>query len=310
MAENRVLTGGRDDLIIDTSRCLWMRFCYSSCRRCVDICPHGAVTLEGGLAVNAELCRGCLLCTSVCPAGALEPNSDFSACLAKLSRVPEPILGCVRTTECSNATLACLGGLSEEHLLTLSHIITGSVTLNLSHCSDCPNILMAVTLKQRLAALSEAGLTSGFSRIVIAESPADICYRDQSLDRRGFFTSLRSSLFSSAAVILAPHNEVTDRRSEYAGKRIPTRRVLLNGVREGAPNDLRAGIQKRFDTTITIDGNCTACHACIAICPTGALLAEQPDAPPTFDRLLCTGCGLCPEFCLENALFMDPKHVP
>ncbi len=302
MADSRTLTGGRDDLALDISRCLRMRFCDSACRRCVDACPHGAVTLDGGLDVNPELCRGCLLCTSVCPAGALEQALDFPACLAKLSKVPEPILGCVRTAECSNAVLPCLGGLSEEHLLTLSHTVTGSVILNLSHCCDCPNSPMTVTLKLRLAALSGAGLISSAAGILIAESSADVRYRDETLDRRGFFTSLRSSLFSSAAVILSPQTEMTDRRSEYAGKRIPVRRLLLNGIRERASQDLCAKIQKRFDRCITIDGNCSACQGCVAICPCGALATGDADSPPAFDSLPCTGCGLCAEFCLDGAI--------
>jgi len=302
MAETTTRTGGRDDLVLDISRCLRMRFCDSACRRCLDICPHGAVTLDSGLAVNPELCRGCLLCTSVCPAGALEQALDFSTCLAKLSKVPEPILGCARTAECSNATLSCLGGLSAEHLLALSHTVTGSVTLNLSQCGDCLNNAMVSTLKQRLAALSEAGLSSSGAGIVIAESPADASYCAESLDRRGFFKSLRSSLFSGAAVILSPHTEATVRRSEYGGKRVPVRRLLLNGVRERASQDLRTKIQKHFDPCITIDGNCSACQGCVAICPCGALATKNSDSPPAFDPLPCTGCGLCVEFCLDGAI--------
>src|SRR5512140_2953940 len=99
MAENGTVTSNRADLTVDASRCLRMRFSESSCRRCTDICPHGAVTLGSGLSLNPEQCRGCLLCTAVCPSGALEQNNDFSDCLAQLSRVPDPVLGCIRTKE-------------------------------------------------------------------------------------------------------------------------------------------------------------------------------------------------------------------
>jgi len=97
---NKAAIGSRDDLIIDASRCLRMRFSESSCRHCVDICPHGAVILDSALTINPDQCHGCMLCTSVCPAGALEQNCDFHACLAKLAKVSEPILGCIRTKEC------------------------------------------------------------------------------------------------------------------------------------------------------------------------------------------------------------------
>ena len=305
MAEDRTLTGGRDDLLFDISRCLRMRFCDSSCRRCVEACPHGAVTLDDGLAVNEEVCQGCLLCTTACPSGALEMNAEFADCLARLAKVPEPVLGCVRTGETAHAALPCLGGLSEEHLLSLSHELTGIVTLNLSPCRDCPNISLAAILKQRLATLTEAGLVSASARIIIAESPADVHYHPESLDRRGFFNSLRSSLFSSAASILAPHNDASDHRSEYAAKRVPARRLLLNEVRERASQELRTKIQKHFDTAIIIDSGCSTCQGCVAICPTGALKTTSQDNIPTYDQLKCTACGLCAEFCLDHAVSLS-----
>ena len=301
MAEGRTDTGGRVDLLVDASRCLKMRFSDSRCRRCADICPQKALSLDGGLAVDPNRCSGCLLCTSVCPAGALEQSGNFSVCASQLSRVPEPVLGCVRTAERSNATLACLGGLSEEHLLTLCHFLSRELILNLTSCSDCPNNAMIPHLRQRLAALSVAGILDGGYRIVIAESATDIHFSYESVDRRGFFRSLRSSLFQSAAVILSG-SEQTERRSEYAGKRVPVRRELLNLIREKLPPEMETRVRKSFDSRIRCDDNCTACQGCVAICPTGALLTESPDDPPHFDPQRCTGCGLCVEFCLEGAL--------
>lgn len=300
------VTGTRDDLVIDASRCLRMRFSESSCRRCLDSCPHGAVSLESGLALDPSRCRGCLLCTSACPAGALEQNSDFSAILSKLSRVPEPVLGCFRARERSNATLACLGGLSEEHLLALYHTVPGRLTLNLSLCRDCPNSPMATRLKQRLNSLAIAYLDSGSCHIEVAESAQDIRYREVAVDRRGFLKSFRTSLFSSAAAILSSSGGQAERRTEYAGKRLPHRRELLNRIRGNASQELAERMGRRFDSQVSIDENCTACQGCVAICPTGALTTEDPGTPPVFERLNCSGCGLCREFCLDGALRILP----
>lgn len=302
MAESRTDSGGRADLVLDASRCLRMRFSESCCCHCIEICPHRAVTLDGGLAIDPEQCRGCLLCTAACPVGALEQKDDFTACLARLSKVPEPVLGCIHTNERSNAALACLGGLSEEHLLALCHTLSGRLTLNLSLCSDCPNHPVIAHVRQRMDNLSEAGLSEGTCRIEITESAQDIHYRDESVDRRSFFKAFRSSVCTTAAVILSASNEQSERRSGYAAKRVPIRRELLNRTRQKLFPEWTVRIQQYFDSCVSFTDTCTGCQGCVAICPTGALQTIIDDESPAIEQLLCTGCGLCREFCLEGAV--------
>lgn len=302
MAEERANTGSRDDLKLEASRCLKMRFSDSSCNRCVGICPHGAVSQDGFLAVNPNHCSGCLLCTTVCPSGALEQSGDFSACLAQLSRVTQPVLGCGRTKERSNAALACLGALSEEHLLALCQSLAGTLTLNLSACGDCLNNVMVFHLRRRCADLSEGGLFEGGCRLVIAESAQDVPFHDESVDRRGFFKTLRSSLFQGAALILSAGNEQPECRTEYAGKRLPVRRDLLNRTAARLSPETVRLVHDRFSRQTYVSDRCTACQGCVAICPAGALLTDSPDGRPRFDPQRCSGCNLCGEFCLDGAI--------
>ena len=300
MSDTNLINGSRDDLVVDASRCLKMRFNESSCHRCVDICPHNAVSLDGFIAINPNHCSGCLLCTVVCPVGALEQNNDFFNTSAQLSRVPEPILGCIRTKEQSNATLACLGGLSEEHLLTLCHSLSGNLTLNLTACRDCPNNDIIPALQQRLKELAESGLL-GCCNLVIADTAQDIHFRDESVDRRSFFKSLRGSLFHSAALLIST-NEQTKQFTGYAKKRIPEKRECLNITVMRLPPELASLVRARFEQMIVFCNTCTTCQSCVAICPTGALLTDSTDTHPHFDPQRCTGCGLCVEFCPEGAL--------
>lgn len=301
MADSITIIGSKGDLAVDASRCLRMRYSESSCRLCIDICPHGAILPEAGPSIDSQQCRGCLLCTNVCPVGALEQYDDFSACLVKLSRVPEPVLGCVRTQEQANAAVACLGGLSQEHLILLCHALPGKLTLNLSMCCDCPNSTMVEYLRQRLEYLTVEGLPGGFD-IVIAESAHEIGYREESVGRRSFFKSLSSSLFQGAAVMLSASTEQNDRHTEYAAKRLPVRREQLNRVRSEGSSECAAWLHEHFDSVVLFNDNCTNCHGCVAICPTGALRTEEPDSHPVFEQTSCTGCGLCQEFCLDDGL--------
>ena len=287
---------------MDVSRCQRVRFSASSCQRCLEACPHGALTLERGLTINPEKCRGCLLCTTVCPVGALEAHSDFSLCLAQLSKVPEPVLGCIRTTESSNATVACLGALGEEHLVALHHSLAGTLTLNLTTCADCANNSTLVQLRQRLEAIAAAGLSGSQCRIFMVESVQDLHYQDEAVDRRHFFKSLGTYLFKGADSMLSPPNEQSQRRNEYAEKRVPVRRKLLNRVSKMLSPELEVRTRKYFDAAVSFEETCTGCQGCVAICPTGALQTGLADMPPTFLQLLCTGCGLCREFCLDGAV--------
>lgn len=309
MADNKTLTGCRDNLHIDSSRCLRMRYSESNCCRCVAICPHGAVTLDSGLAINPALCRGCLACTTACPAGAVEQQSDFAAVMVQLAKIPEPILGCLRTDDCAHASLPCLGGLSAEHLLALFHSLSGKLTLNLSLCHDCPNSAIIAALEQRLETIATAGLSAGGSSIVLAESAADIHFCAESVDRRSFFKSLSSVLLRSAAGMLTSDDDRKERRSDYAVKRIPFRRALLNSTRCKLSSEGERLIQKLFDFSVSFETTCSCCQGCVAICPTGALQAGSDEEPPAFDRLLCTGCGLCAEFCLEDALLITAMET-
>ena len=306
MADTGTVTGSRDDVAVDSSRCLRMRYSESSCRRCVDICPHNAVFMDGLLAINQNNCKGCLLCTAVCPVGALEQNSDFSACLAQLARVPEPVLGCHLTKESSNATMACLGGLSEEHLLNLCHSLTGTLTFNTSVCHDCPNSTVIAHLHQHIKTLIDNGLLKDGCRFITAESAQDIKYRGEAVDRRSFFKSLRNSLFTGAAVIMTATGEQSERHTPYGEKRQPRRRELLNSIRKRASTEVNKNFGDSYDYHINWSETCNACQGCVAICPSGALCTEQPDTHPVFDNLLCTGCGLCVEFCMEEAIVMAP----
>jgi len=302
MTDSCTVTGSRDDLVLDISRCLLTRFSESGCRRCAAVCPHGAVALEAGLSIDERKCRGCQLCTAVCPAGALEANDDFSASLARLSGLSEAVLGCIRTREHSNATVACLGALSAEHLLALCHSTAGSLCLNLSLCGDCPNHAVTAELKQRLDAISLAGLTCSKCRIDLAESAQAIRYRDESVDRRSFFKSFGKALFKSADLVLSGTNGDIERHTGYAEKRLPYRRVLLDSTRKKLSRELFVSSQKHFDTCMVISDACTMCQGCVAICPTGAMRTGDSDLPPLFDQSLCTGCGLCCEFCMDGAL--------
>jgi ferredoxin len=52
---------------------------------------------------------------------------------------------------------------------------------------------------------------------------------------------------------------------------------------------------------------CTLCHACVGVCPTGAL-SDNPDVPMLrFSESACVQCGLCAATCPETAITLEPQ---
>jgi len=301
-SEKQLIVGSRDDLQIDSSRCLRTRFSDSTCNHCHAICPAAALSLEEGLIVNQEQCSGCLLCSTVCPSGALEQQADFQAIILQLRKVPEPVLGCCRSKEQAHTWLSCLGGLAEEHLVTLSQRLSGTLTLNLIHCDDCPNSAILPLLKERLQRMTTSGLTAGGCNLVTATYQEELQYQPEGVDRRNFFTSFRNSLFKAAAEVMQTSEKPAGRCSSYGDKRLPKRRELLNRTRSSLPEELQAAAAKQFDHSIRFNTACSACQGCVAICPTGALVSNEQEDHPAFVQERCTGCGLCVEFCLDQAI--------
>jgi uncharacterized Fe-S center protein len=65
-----------------------------------------------------------------------------------------------------------------------------------------------------------------------------------------------------------------------------------------------AGKKEQHNTRVLVDGDkCTACFACVANCPTGAI--KKGRAIVEVDSDICIGCGECLTVCPERAMKLD-----
>ncbi|MBI2354581.1 MAG: 4Fe-4S dicluster domain-containing protein [Deltaproteobacteria bacterium] len=298
-------------LTVAPSRCLRMRYAESGCGRCAAVCPASAIGLEGGLELLERNCTGCLVCSAVCPSGALEAQADFSRLIAALAahRFPALVVGCGKSGASLHQRLPCLGMLSGEHLLALYAAGGAIVQLDAVGCGGCPAGSMLAGLEARLRETGEScGLPLG-ERVRVVTDSREIDFREEALDRRGFFQSFRKLAFQGIATALAPSPPERQTLS-YMDKSLPVRRGLLNAAIASLPAESASAAGKAFSFSIDFGAACDGCLGCVRACPTEALAEPDGDSPetrpPLFDPERCTGCGLCAEFCLSGAIRLEP----
>ena len=73
-------------LYVDTTKCCaYVKSCGcgcscgahdhdADCKKCVDVCPEGAITHSKGIIIDDELCTECGVCVDDCCKGALHLN--------------------------------------------------------------------------------------------------------------------------------------------------------------------------------------------------------------------------------------------
>ena len=279
-----------------------MRFRGSTCRRCVEICPQAAVRLDDpGISIERTRCDGCMLCVSACPSGGLEAQRlDLLSVGAKLMRPVQPVLACTRIPEAkAHGRICCLGVLCEQLLALLALMLPQPhpLQLNLSGCGGCSNRGIVGVLRRRIQAVNAV---VGAQRLVAVEDQNRLEYAPIGYDRRGFFGAVAQAARDAALEIYRGSGDPAP--SRYGAKYVPRRRELLRRAVDLLPEDRRRLAARLFAPSIRIGESCSGCSACIALCPTGALGANEALPPVAWVRSRCTGCMLCGEFCPVGAV--------
>jgi ferredoxin len=138
------MMGQENAFRMELERCLRIRSRLSSCTRCKDACPEGALTIvKEGFSVN-ERCTLCGLCMAACPTGAIAVAmqdtigagfltlNDKRRLFACKKRIDEAQLMAGQRMQ-----IGCLGMLFPAWLAGLAALGDTPTTIWVGNCQEC-----------------------------------------------------------------------------------------------------------------------------------------------------------------------------
>ena len=318
----RDLTGSFDKpryVTFTEDLCAHSRARLVGCRRCLDLCPTGAITPNGDhVAIDPRVCAGCGQCAAACPTGAAAyalPPSD-----ALLRRL-RTLLAAYRDARGTQPqilfhdgdhggplidALARYGdGLPANVLPVQVNEITQvgleAVAGAFAYGASAVRFLARakprheLTGLYRTVALAEpilAGLGLAGPRVAVIETD-DPDALGSELRAIG---TLDSVARPAAFAPVGNKREVVRLALRELHGVAPTP-VDVVSLPEGAPFGM---------VDVNVEG-CTLCLSCVSACPTGAL-SDDPERPMLrFAEDACVQCGLCKATCPEKVISLRPQ---
>jgi ferredoxin len=297
--------------------CAHSRSRIVGCRRCLDLCPTGAIEPAGDhVAIDENICAGCGQCAAVCPTGAAAyalPPAD--ALMRKLRR----LLTAYREAGGLNPVLLVH---DDEH--------GGALIDALARCGDglpanvlpfAVNEVTQVGLELVAAAFAYGAsslrlLLRARPRHDVAGLTKTVALAEPILSALGFGSVATIETDDpdsvSAALAAIEPQAPTPRPGSFlpVGPKREVMRLALRELHRAAPTpiDLVALPAGAPFGAIEVDvPGCTLCLSCVSSCPTGAL-GDDPERPLLrFTEDACVQCGLCVATCPEKVITLKPQ---
>jgi ferredoxin len=299
--------------------CAHSRSKIVGCRRCLDLCPAGAITPDGDhVAIDAYICAGCGQCAAACPTGAAAyalPPSD--ALLGKM-RV---LLAAYRETGGTQPIVlfhdAEHGGMMIDALARHGDGLPANVLpVEVNEVTQVG--LESVAGAIAYGATAVRMLVRAKPRHDIAGLQKTIALAEPILAGLGFNGARAATIETDDPDALGdtlraiPSLPATEKPTSFAatGHKREVMRLALRELHATAPTPvdivpLPAGAP--FGTVEVNVQGCTLCLSCVSACPTGAL-SDDPERPMLrFAEDACVQCGLCKATCPEKVISLKPQ---
>ncbi len=308
-------------------RCFHGRSRVQDCRRCLEICPVGAIqSADRRISPNPVLCQGCGGCALVCPAEAFRliqpsPEELLKSLRSTLERqsaggAPAPSLmigdsrpstagGLIRNEGRHHGpgiffAVEEIAHVSLELLLSALAYGAGEVLVACDP-QNPPPIGEAVEWQVRMARAVLRGLGGEEERVRFwVTPPAELDSPPASRRAASPGEPAGDSLAAPATSL-----PLRDRRTlVYSAAQV------LQDRSGGRPLWLPLPGGAPFGAVAVDPSACTLCMACAAACPSGALSSGREAPRLVFQESECHQCGLCREVCPEDAIRLVPGLRP
>jgi len=316
----RDLLGGFDKpryITFTEDLCAHSRSRIVGCRRCLDLCPTGAIEPAGDhVAIDANICAGCGQCAAVCPTGAAAyalPPAD--ALMRKLRALltayreaggAEPIV-LLHDDEHGGALIDALAhhgdGLPAKVLPLLVNEVTQVglevVAAAFAYGASAVRLLLRGRLRHDIAGLTRtialaepilAALGFGSVAVIETDDPETLGAALAAIEPHA--SAVRPALFSP----VGPKREVMRHALRELHDAAPTP-IDIVALPAGAP----------FGAVEIDAAGCTLCLSCVSACPTGALGDDSERPLLRFTEDACVQCGLCKATCPEKVITLKPQ---
>jgi ferredoxin len=299
--------------------CAHSRSKIVGCRRCLDLCPTGAIAPAGDhVTIDPQICAGCGQCAAACPTGAAAyalPPADALMRKLRTLLLTYREAGGVRPvvllhdeehgTELIDALARHGDGLPANVLPLAVNEVTQigleMIAAAFAYGATAMRFLLRAKPKhdmdglRKTFALAEPILTGlGFSGERIEAIETD--------DPDVLGATLRGSAPQDPSARPASFAPVGGRREVL--------RLALRELHRASPSPvdvIALPVGAPFGTVeVNVEG-CTLCLSCVSACPTGAL-RDDPERPTLrFAEDACVQCGLCQATCPEKVITLKPQ---
>ena len=325
-----------DDVTVDGAKCVAQRHSRISCRRCVEICPVRALSLERReLSIDQSACTHCGACVTVCPTQALSSgwlpwDRLLARCVAALGSGETLVLACSELAEerpegSGTAIVPCLERVDEALLTALATAGARRIWLAHADCAACEvgcmGAVWSLTAEYAEAMLTAAGL-DGVVRDCEGFPPAAAPMRALG-DGSAEAGAAAEAVDSESAVVVAAGEGGLSRREVFTGFGDSAKRVFGEVLDEVLGQSRFRDYAAALGLTEEASPLAQASRGQVCAWALEALgrqagpgFAEQVletriFAEPRIDDALCVNCFLCVAYCRSGAIekAMDGPRV-